>query len=158
MEEEFNQKKYINEFNKANYTQFNVRLLKYEKKELEQLLKAYNINNADFLRKSIKNFKEELKMKKFYVTSGTLHCEKRGEWIYGGEVLKGNDNTKIFDDILDARAFYDSIELKDVIEGNNRYSDYKELYEIDGTINDIDDIDLDNAKYIIDEYTFVDYK
>lgn len=155
---EFNQQEYINNFNKAKYTQFSVRLSKHEKEELDLSLKAYNISNAEFLRNSIKNFKEKLKTKKFYVISGTFYCENKGDWIYGGDVVEGNDNKKIFDNILEARAFYDGIELKDVIEENNRYSDYKELYEIDGNINDVDDINLDNARLIIDEYLFVDYK
>lgn len=63
MTKEFNQIKYINEFNKENYKQFSVRISKEEKEELDNLLKSYDISNADFLRNSIENFKDKIKTK-----------------------------------------------------------------------------------------------
>ena len=56
---EFNQQEYINNFNKVKYTQFNVRLSKEEKMELDELLKKANISGAEFIKKSIKKLKEE---------------------------------------------------------------------------------------------------
>ena len=156
-ETKFNQKKYKQEYAKAHYTEFRVSLLKEENTELENTLKKYNLSKAQFLRKAIRNFKEEKKMKKYYVTSGTQLFEKKGEngtWLSGGDTIWGNDNDKIFKNIEDATLFYDSLKLKDDIKKNTRYSDYKELYEIDGNIEDIDDIDLDEAVLIKDEYTF----
>ena len=153
----FNQNEYINDYKKEHYSQFKVDLKKEEKKELDELLNTVNLTKKDFLLNSVSKLKEEIKMKKYYVHSGTFNCEKRGNWIYNGDVFNGNDNNEIFDDVFEAREFYDSIELKDIVNGNNRYSDYKELYEIDSNIDSIDDIDLDKAKLIIDECTFVDY-
>ncbi len=153
----FNQNEYINDYKKEHYSQFKVDLKKEEKKELDELLNAVNLTKKEFLLNSVSKLKEEIKMKKYYVHSGTFNCEKRGNWIYNGDVFNGNDNNEIFDDVFEAREFYDSIKLKDNVEGNNRYSDYKELYEVDSNIDSIDDIDLDKAKLIIDECTFVDY-
>ena len=62
MKKEFNQQKYINEFNKENYSQFNVRLKKEEKEELDKLLKKAKISKSDFVRKEVKKMKEELNM------------------------------------------------------------------------------------------------
>ena len=53
MESKFNQQEYINNFNKVKYTQFNVRLSKEEKMELDELLKKANISGAEFIKKSI---------------------------------------------------------------------------------------------------------
>ena len=55
MESKFNQQKYINNFNKVKYTQFNVRLSKEEKTELDELLKKANISGAEFIKKVLKN-------------------------------------------------------------------------------------------------------
>lgn len=152
--------KYKNNWRKEKKLQFNVELDKKEKEELDSLLNKLNVKKSDFLRKSIENFKEELKMKKFYVKSGTFCCNKKGNhWYFRGDVTCGhNDLEKIFDTIEEARECYDSIILKDDIQNDNRYSDYKELYEIEGSINDTDDIDLDKARFIADDYTFVDYE
>lgn len=159
MQEKFNQLKYQQEFNKKNYRTFKVDLKKEEKEEVDKLLNLMNASKADFLRNAIKNLKEELKMSKFYVVARTQSFEKRGNWINRGDVTYGHiDTDKIFDNIDDARKYYDSIKLTDDIQGNNRYSDYKELYQIDSTIDNIDDIVLDNAKLIINEYLFTDYE
>lgn len=64
MKSKFNQQEYINNFNKENYSQFNVRLTKEEKKELDKLLKKMNLTKADFLKYATKKLKEELNEKK----------------------------------------------------------------------------------------------
>ena len=96
-------------------------------------------------------------MKRYYVASHTQIFEKHGdEWIGCGDTTFGNDNQKIFNTIKKANDFYNSIELKDEISGNNRYSDYKEMYEINYYI-DLDRIDgkyLVKQKFIKDEYSF----
>lgn len=66
MKKEFDQQKYINEFNKGNYSQFNVRLTKDEKKELDELLSLAKLKSSDFIRISIKKLKEDLKNGKQY--------------------------------------------------------------------------------------------
>nr|DAX16864.1 MAG TPA: NikA, BACTERIAL CONJUGATION, RELAXASE, DNA [Caudoviricetes sp.] len=53
----FNQKEYINEYNKQHYSIFKVSLKKEEKEELNKLLKQNNLTNADFLRNAIKDLK-----------------------------------------------------------------------------------------------------
>lgn len=63
MKSEFNQREYINNFNKENYSQFNVRLAKDEKKELDELLKKANLTKAIFLKYATKKLKEELNEK-----------------------------------------------------------------------------------------------
>lgn len=157
---EFNQKEYIKNYNKENYSTFKVDLKKEEKEELDDLFKKLNIKKSDFLRKSIENFKEEIKMKKYYVKTGTFNCVKKGNhWYFKGDVTcDHNDLEKIFNTIEEARECYDGIKLKDDIQIDSRYSDYKELYEIDGSINDIDDVDLDKARFIADDYIFTDYE
>ena len=100
-------------------------------------------------------------MKKYYVASHTQGFEKHGdEWLNCGDVYLGNDNEKIFDTIEEATNFYNSIELKDEISDRNRYSDYKEMYEINDDI-DLDEIDgqyLETQKFIRDDYLFTDGK
>lgn len=157
---EFNQKEYIKNYNKENYSTFKVDLKKDEKEELDNLLKMLNIKKSDFLRKSIENFKEEVKMKKYCVKAKTICCDKKGNtWYFRGDVSCGhNDLEKIFDTIEEARECYDNIKLNDDIHINSRYSDYKELYEIDGSINDVDNVDLDKARFIADDYIFTDYE
>lgn len=59
----FNQKKYEQNWHKEHYSTFKVDLKKDEKEELDDILKKQNLSKADFLRKSINNLKEELKMK-----------------------------------------------------------------------------------------------
>lgn len=54
----FNKKEYDMKFRKEKYSRFLVDLPKDEKKELDELLKKHNISKADFLRWSIKKFKE----------------------------------------------------------------------------------------------------
>ena len=63
MEKSFDKKKYDNEYSKEHYKQFKVKLKNEEKEELDKLLDQENITKAQFLRNSIYDFKEELKMK-----------------------------------------------------------------------------------------------
>lgn len=60
--EKFNQKKYIQNYQNEHYSIFKVKLKKEEKKELDDLLAAVNLNQAQFLRNAIQKFKEELKI------------------------------------------------------------------------------------------------
>ena len=61
--EKFNQKKYIQDYQKEHYSIFKVKLKKEEKKELDELLNKIGLNQAQFLRNAIQKLKEELKMK-----------------------------------------------------------------------------------------------
>lgn len=58
--EKFNQSKYIQDYQREHYSIFKVKLKKDEKKELDELLKNANLNQAQFLRNAIKNLKENL--------------------------------------------------------------------------------------------------
>lgn len=55
---EFNQKKYIIEYNKEHYKAFKVDLKVEELEELEKLLKEKGITKAQFLREAIHNLKK----------------------------------------------------------------------------------------------------
>lgn len=59
--EKFNQKKYIQNYQNEHYSIFKVKLKKEEKKELDELLAAVNLNQAQFLRNAIQNLKTSLK-------------------------------------------------------------------------------------------------
>lgn len=56
---EFNQNRYIQEYNKEHYKHFNVRLKKDEYEKLEELLKEKSLSKPDFLRKAIENLEKE---------------------------------------------------------------------------------------------------
>ena len=57
--EKFNQKKYIQEYNKEHYKTFKVDLKKEELEELNKLLKKKNITKAKFLRDAIDKLKKD---------------------------------------------------------------------------------------------------
>lgn len=57
----FDQKKYIQNYQNEHYSIFKVKLKKEEKKELDELLAAVNLNQAQFLRNAIQNLKTSLK-------------------------------------------------------------------------------------------------
>lgn len=59
--EKFNQKKYIQNYQNEHYSIFKVKLKKEEKKELDELLAAVNLNQAQFLRNAIQELKKTLK-------------------------------------------------------------------------------------------------
>lgn len=59
--EKFNQKKYIQNYQNEHYSIFKVKLKKEEKKELDELLAAVNLNQAQFLRNAIQDLKTSLK-------------------------------------------------------------------------------------------------
>lgn len=59
--EKFNQKKYIQNYQNEHYSIFKVKLKKEEKKELDELLAAVNLNQAQFLRNAIQDLKKSLK-------------------------------------------------------------------------------------------------
>ena len=56
--EQFNQSKYIQEYNKAHYRAFKVDLKIEELEELERLLEKKGISKADFLRNAIEQLKK----------------------------------------------------------------------------------------------------
>ena len=163
MDKIFNQKEYQKKWQKENKSQFKVDLNKDEKKELDKLLEQENFTKAQFLRKAIANFKEELKMKNYIVFSRTQIFEKRGEnnsWISCGDATFGHDIQEIFSNYEEALKRYNSIELKDDLAGSCRYSDYKEMYEFDlrdFSKEDIEngDYDLDKMKLLKDDYSFL---
>ena len=57
----FDQKKYIQNYQNEHYSIFKVKLKKKEKKELDELLAAVNLNQAQFLRNAIQDLKKSLK-------------------------------------------------------------------------------------------------
>lgn len=60
MEKKFDQNKYIQKYQNEHYSIFKVKLKKEEKKELDELLKKANLNQAQFLRNSINELKKSL--------------------------------------------------------------------------------------------------
>lgn len=58
--EKFNQKEYIQKYQKEHYSIFKVKLKKEEKKELDELLAKTGLNQAQFLRNAIKDLKKSL--------------------------------------------------------------------------------------------------
>lgn len=58
--EKFDQNKYIQKYQNEHYSIFKVKLKKEEKKELDELLKKANLNQAQFLRNSINELKKYL--------------------------------------------------------------------------------------------------
>ena len=56
---EFNQQKYIQEYNKKHYKTFKVDLKKEEFDELNELLKEKNLTKAKFLRYAIDKLKKK---------------------------------------------------------------------------------------------------
>lgn len=59
--EKFNQKEYIQQYQKEHYSIFKVKLKKEEKKELDELLTEIGLNQAQFLRNAIQDLKKSLK-------------------------------------------------------------------------------------------------
>lgn len=53
-----NQRKYKNEWRKANKLQFRIDLNKEEKLELDKLLRSHNLTKVDFVRLSIEALKD----------------------------------------------------------------------------------------------------
>ena len=61
MKEKFNQSKYKQQYGKEHYKVFKVDLKKEEHEELENMLNEDNKTKAEFLRESIKKYKEKRK-------------------------------------------------------------------------------------------------
>lgn len=59
--EKFDQKKYLQKYNKEHYSRFLVDLKTEELEELNKLLKEKQITKADFLRNAIKDLKKGIK-------------------------------------------------------------------------------------------------
>ena len=57
----FEKKKYIQNYQNEHYSIFKVKLKKEEKKELDELLAAVKLNQAQFLRNAIQELKKTLK-------------------------------------------------------------------------------------------------
>ena len=60
--EKFNQLKYIQEYNKEHYKTFKVDLKTKEFEELEKILKKAKLTKAEFLRQSIKEYKNRTRV------------------------------------------------------------------------------------------------
>ena len=58
MSDKFDQKKYIQEYNKQHYKAFKVDLKVEELESLEELLKQHNLTKAQFLRDAIDKLKK----------------------------------------------------------------------------------------------------
>lgn len=56
---EFNQIKYIQQYNKEHYKTFKVNLKIKEYDELDKILKKKNLTKADFLKKAIEEIKKD---------------------------------------------------------------------------------------------------
>lgn len=56
---EFNQSKYIQEYNKEHYKTFKVDLKIKEFEELEKIIKKAKLTKAQFLRNAIQSFKQK---------------------------------------------------------------------------------------------------
>ncbi len=61
--EEFDQQKYIQQYNKQHYKAFKVDLKKEEFDELEELLNKKGITKAQFLRNAIANLRKKEEQK-----------------------------------------------------------------------------------------------
>ena len=153
-------RKYKNDFDKENYKQFKAKLKPKEMEEVNDFLEKNGMNKREFVLISKKILERGMYMKKYLVYKNTQHFEKRGEWISTGDCAD-TKNVKTFDNKEEAEKYYNELELQDVISGDNRYSDYKSMYEYDATeitdemIND-DEYDLDNMKFIKDDYSFIE--
>lgn len=160
MGKEFDQKEYIKEYRKNKYKQFKTEMPVSEKEEIDKFIKDYNLSKLSFIREGFELMKEKYENRKYYVKASSYYCQKKGKtWYYGGDTTFNNiDTDLIFDNIDEANIVYNNIQLEDHIQDNTRYSDYKQLYAIDNDIDDVDDIDIDEAQLIKDEYTFLDYK
>lgn len=140
--------------------QFNTDLFYNEKVELDKLLSDLGMTKREFILEA----KEELErkrdtMKKYLVIKNTQSFEKRGNWIFSGDMIFSKEE-KIFRNLKDAEDYYNSIELEDKIQDNNRYSDYKELYEYylkDFSDEEIknSDYDIDRMELLKDDYSFI---
>jgi len=161
----FDKKEYDRKFSaerRKTLKQFKVDLPAAEKEELDILLEQHNLTKTEFLKKSILNFKEELKMKKYYIYCGTDAYRRSGaNWEFDGNTSM-NVNDKyigVYDSYEQAIEIYNSINLTRNEESTRLYADYKQLYEFD--TNDItdediedDDLDIDKMKLLKEEYTF----
>lgn len=59
--EKFNQREYIQQYQKKHYAVFKVDLKKEEKEELDTLLEKENLSKAQFLRNAIQELKSKQK-------------------------------------------------------------------------------------------------
>lgn len=158
--EKFNQNKYIQDYRKQNYKQFKVELKVEEMDELNELLKKKKLNKTEFVKLAKNALEKGMIGMKYLVIKDTQVFEKRGNWVYGGETLMSKE-LKIFDDLDEAKNYYDDIKLEDDFQGSNRYSDFKVLYKYDSSkINDEDieagDYDLEDMIFLADEYSMTD--
>ncbi len=162
---EFNQKEYLRAYMKErrkNIKPFKVDLTIQEKEELDELLVQHNISKVEFLKNAINNFKEELKMKKYYIYCGTEHYEKTSNgWESRGETTQNiNDKyIKVYDTYEKAINTYNSIALNCEKNNCSMYADFKQLFEYDSTKISDDDIEdgnfnIDNMRLLKEDYSF----
>ena len=60
--EKYDKIKYNMEYNKANYKRFGANLKKEEVEKANLLLKKYNLNKAEFIRRALKKLEENGKI------------------------------------------------------------------------------------------------
>ena len=163
----FNKKEYDRNYMKERRKElktFKVDLPTSEKEELDLLLEQHRLSKVEFLKKAIANYKEELKMKKYYVNCGTQHYEKvSSKWCYQGDTSMNAIDGHIarYDSYEEAIKAYNNIELQCDKSNDSIYADYKELYEYYSTHISDDDIDdgnfnFDDLKLLQDDYSYTD--
>ena len=59
MQEKFNQKEYIKEYNRSHYASLRVQLKKEEKEQLDKLLKKHNLPQPAFMRWAMEQLKQK---------------------------------------------------------------------------------------------------
>jgi len=63
MKKEFNQKEYINNYQKENYLQFKAKLKPEEKLEIDKWLDAVNLSKPEFIKEAYQLMREKYKKK-----------------------------------------------------------------------------------------------
>lgn len=149
----FNQKEYINEYNKQHYSIFKVSLKKEEKKELNKLLKQNNLTNADFLRNAIKDLKGEINNEKIsYEELGKKlgkYFSKKFDRYYSeniidweDDILRSENNANVeYDEENKEETYYIKVEVSE-----NQKIEYFEFVE---KIKYNDNDEIINQEYYI---------
>lgn len=99
---EFNQQKYIQDYNKKHYSTFKVNLLKDEKKELDNLLDKKDLSQASFLRESIKEYFKPDAVIRLYSNKAEIWFTNNNNelvWQSTYDIKNGQINSQILCDI-----------------------------------------------------------
>lgn len=103
----FNKREYDNNYDKEHYSQFKAKLNKDEKKEIDDFLEKNNLTKREFIRKSYKIMKEELKMKEVKWEDLGLYFKKEAEPYLG---CWCSDDTNDYKDDFGSEPDYDEKE------------------------------------------------